>query len=329
MSPALPSRSLLAALLLLALASCQETATEAPWLTYPGLDGHYRFLPLLGTSHDPSSNASISCAGCHPGDSFTQPVCTTCHGQATTDGLHTYLNGPSAGQLLAGYEWTPPPPAAWRRPRCLECHPQGGIPDAGHHGFFPVADGTPHSRASLGRAAGAFCAACHGDPLDKANVATLACVTCHADASRVQAPLPGSHGNLLTLDSYPLVPAPRDCLRCHDGGQVDRIAAHGSKPGPAGFGRAGPWDGSAAECAVNPDGCKHGVAPSGAPTSCNVAQPPRWCVNCFTCHDARPPAFGGAGAGQPSRPWAQDWKIPATSANQTAATACRGCHGPQ
>lgn len=324
------SRSPLAALAALSLAAvaCEQKAIDAPWLTYPGIDGHDRYLPLLGTSHDPNLQASVTCSSCHPGDTFTQPVCTGCHGQAATDGLHTLL---ATGQLLAGYAWTPPPSAtvAWRAPSCLTCHPQGGIPNASHHGFFPVDDASAHSRAKLGTAAGSFCLACHADPLDKASLAKLNCVVCHQGAA-VQAPLPGKHATLLTANAYPIQATPRDCLRCHDGGQVDRVAAHGSRPGPTGYGRAGPWDGDPVACGGPDQGaCKHGIPPGGAPGSCNVSPPPRWCVDCFACHDARPPAYGGAGPGLASRPWAQDWKIPASTANQTAAAACRGCHGPQ
>ncbi|MBI5069165.1 MAG: hypothetical protein HZB56_13090 [Deltaproteobacteria bacterium] len=318
-----PSLRLLPALALL-LAACQKETVEAPWLTYPGLDGHARYLPLLNTSHDPNTQASVTCASCHPGTTFTQPVCTGCHGQAATAGLHTSL---ATGQTIAGYEWTPPPPAPWQRPSCLTCHPQGGIPDASHHSFFPVDEASSHSRAKLGSAAGSFCLACHSDPLDKANVQKLNCVLCHQGAG-VQVPLPGSHATLLTVDSFPIVPTPRDCLRCHDGGQVDRVAAHGSLPGPPGFGSAGPWD-SDPICGTDPlrptEGCKHGR--QGSP------------VNCFACHDALPPAYGGTGPGLPSRPWAQDWNLPATSLGQTAGPtnargtarvhACAGCHQPQ
>jgi len=324
-----PVPRILPAALALLLAACDQKTLEAPWLTYPGVDGHARYVPLLGTSHDPGA---VTCADCHPGASFTQPVCTVCHEKVATTSLHTGSTG-----VLAGFQFTDPPdplknpPIAWQRPSCLatDCHPRAGIPDASHHSFFPVGDGTPHSRAAMGSAAGSFCKACHREPLDKGNLATLECVTCHQNPASVSAPLPGNHANLLTANSYPIVPTSRDCLRCHDGGQVDRVATHGSRPGPTGYGGAGPWDGSAAECAINSDGCKHGVAPTGTPTACNVQPLPRWCVSCFACHDALPPAFGGALPGLTSRPWAQDWKIPATTANQAAATACRGCHGPQ
>jgi len=304
-----------------ALAACEKESVNAPWLTYPGVDGHLRFLPLLGTSHDPSTNASVTCGSCHPGDTFTQPVCTGCHGQAATDGLHTVV---STGQLLASYSWTPPPnppTVAWQAPSCLVCHPQGGIPDAAHHSFFPVADGTPHSRANLGRATGAFCMACHNDPLDKQNLDTLTCVTCHASAA-VQTPLPGNHSSMLTANAYPIVPRPRDCLRCHDDGKVLRVVDHGSKQGPPGFGRAGPWDSDTARCPANSD--KHGC--------------PNTPVYCFDCHKGLPPLFGGTGPGLPSRPWAQDWKVPATSAGETGGcvsetatpnAGCCRCHEPK
>jgi len=309
MSPAL--RILPAALALLA-AACQQKTVEAPWLTYPGLDGHARFLPLLGTSHDPNSAASVTCSSCHPGSTFTQPVCTGCHGQAATDGLHTLL---ATGQLLPGYEWTLPPPAPWQRPRCLECHPQGGLPDAAHHTFFPVGAGTKHATRT--------CLSCHGDPLDKQNVTKLLCGECHRSGVGFPAGAPtldAAHALVVASpDGWDPVNArskPQNCLRCHDGAAVKRIADHGKLPGPTGFGRAGPWDGVPLH---------YGTLDAA--------------VYCFDCHKAAPPGplFSGRGPGLTGRVWAQDWKIPATSASEQAGCvsetatperACCKCHGP-
>lgn len=288
--------------LALSLAGCHG-GTDAPSVTYPEVAGHARYLPLLGTAHDPNRHPSISCDSCHPGDTFREPVCTSCHGKAETDAIHTRTG---TGAVLPGYTWTPPGTgAAWSPPSCLAagCHPRGGVPDIEHDVYFPVGAGTPHDRT---------CGACHADPLDKGNLATLLCVTCHAGV-KVQVRLPGSHATLLRADAYPAAPTPADCLRCHDRAQVDRVARHGVRPGPAPYGPAGPWDGEAsADCSRDRDACKHGK--------------PGTAVNCFSCHDARPPLFGGAGPGVPSRPWAQDWKLPATTAGQSEA--CRGCHGP-
>lgn len=284
------------------LAACGEQ-TSAPSVTYPGIDGHAKYLPLVGTSHDPATHPSVTCEACHPGTTFREPVCTGCHARADTTALHTA----ASGAVLQDYAWTPPPSGtvAWQPPSCLRCHPEGGVTSAFHDRYFPVGRGTAHDRS---------CGACHGDPLDKANVSKLRCVTCHSSAA-VAKPLPAPHAGLLRADSYPASPSPADCLRCHDLARVDRIASHGARRGPTGYGRAGPWDGdAAADCSVDRDACKHGKPGSA--------------VHCFSCHDAPPPAFGGKGAGIPGRPWAQDWKIPATTAGQTGATSCRGCHGP-
>jgi hypothetical protein len=274
------------------LAACGGDGSTAPWLTDPGVDGHAKYLPLVGTAHDPSTHPSITCASCHPAttSSFRQPVCTGCHTQTETTSLHTSA---ATGTVLDDYSWTPPPASGvrWQRPRCLGCHPQGGVPDLVHDRYFPIGAGTPHDRT---------CGACHGDALEKENVAQLRCVTCHS-SSAVKVRLPGPHATFLRADSYPAAPTAADCLRCHARAQVDRVASHGTRAGPSGFGPAGPWDGV------------HGTS-GGA-------------VNCFACHNARPPSLGGPGPGVPDRPWAQDWSIPASTANQTAATACRGCHG--
>jgi hypothetical protein len=290
--------------LALSVAGCGQAPT-ATWLTDPGVAGHARYLPLAGTSHDPSTHPSITCDSCHPGTTFQEPVCTGCHGESETTALHTRT---TTRQALAGFTWTAPPRAGvpWERPSCLVCHPQGGVPDFVHEAYFPVGAGTAHDRS---------CSACHGDPLDKGDLSTLRCITCHSGPA-VRVPLPGPHATLLRADSWPAVPTAADCLRCHDRAQVDRVASHGTRQGPAGSGRAGPWDGSAtADCSLDRDACKHGKPGSA--------------VNCFACHNALPPLFGGPGAGRAGRPWAQDWKIPASTANQAAGAACRGCHGPE
>lgn len=275
----------------LALGACGAAGdADAPWLSYTGVDGHAKFLPLTGTAHDPATHPSVTCESCHPGSTFRQPVCTGCHGQSETTALHTSA---VTGKVLEEYEWTPPPGGgvAWHRPSCLRCHPQGGVPDVAHQAYFPVGSGTAHDRA---------CGTCHSDPLDKKSLSKLRCVACHGGAT-VAVPLPGTHATLLRGDSYPAEPTPADCLRCHAGGRVLRIAAHDERRGPSEFGPAGPWDGA------------HGATGTA--------------VNCFSCHNAPPPLFGGRGPGIASRPWAQDWSIPATTAGQTDAGACRGCHG--
>lgn len=274
--------------LVLSLAACTQPV-DAPWLTNPGVDGHARYLPLAGSSHDPGLHPSITCESCHPGTTFREPVCTGCHAESDTTAIHT-----SGGTPISGYTWTPPPSAtvAWQRPSCLVCHPGGGVSDFDHNRWFPLGAGTKHTVRS--------CTTCHSDPLDKGNLAKLRCVTCHG-GSGVRAPLPGTHASLLLRDSYPAAPTPADCLRCHDQGQVLRVADHGKRNGPTDFGGAGPWDGD------------HGTA--------GLA------VNCFTCHDAPPPLFNGKGAGIADRRWAQDWRIPALTAGQTADQACRRCHG--
>jgi hypothetical protein len=273
----------------LAVAACAPQ-TDAPWLTSPGVDGHAKYLPLAGSSHDPGLHPTIRCESCHPGTTFREPVCTDCHKESETTPLHT-----SGGRPISGYVWTPPPSAGgpWQRPSCLSagCHPKGGVSDLDHGRWFPVGAGTKHTVRT--------CTTCHTDPLDKGNLSKLACITCHA-GSAVARPLPGTH-TLLLRESYPTSPTPADCLRCHDASQVLRIGSHGKLRGPTGFGGAGPWDG---------DHGQDGAA-----------------VNCFACHDAPPPLFNGKGAGVADRPWAQDWRIPAVTAGQTASTACRGCHG--
>jgi len=262
----------IAAVALLSVSACGSSQAEAPWLTYPGMEAHSRWLPLMGTAHEPSSSGAVQCSGCHPGNSFQRSLvdCTTCHlsmGSTTpalaTDAIHGGMADYASAKAGGG--------AAY----CLGCHPQAQatITDGAHHAFFPVGPGTKHNRA---------CSACHSDPLDRKNLAKLQCVTCHSDPTA----FPGFATKHARVLDYPASnPSPTWCLRCHDSGQLDLIGSHGRQPGAAGLG--GPGDG-------NHD------------------------THCFQCHTMVPPAapFSGAGAGLPSRPWAQDWK----------QSDCAGCH---
>jgi len=281
-------RSISIAAALLAAAACGKSQ-EAPWLTYPGYDAH-AFFPLKLSAHE-----GLVCEDCHVNGvtgptTFKQFTCTGCHlgthSRANTDSWHT-----TAG--VADY--------VWDTPTCFKCHPLGRA-NTKHHLFFPVGEGTKHNRV---------CSECHlPDLVTRKDPATLKCIGCHTDPARFPAPSLAQRHALVT--DYPAATAlgPKDCLRCHDNGQVDRLATHGRKPGPAGYGPAGPWDG-----VVGTDG-GHGVANQRA--------------RCFSCHDAPPPPpySTGAGPGLPNRPWAQDWKIPATTSAHPKG-ACGGCHGPQ
>lgn len=217
------------AVVALALSACQSQAgQEAPWNTYPGIAGHARYLPLAGTSHEPTAGGPVTCEGCHTTpDTFSKFECTGCHAQAETTARHTPSGG---GAPIAGYAWT--------TADCMRCHPTGGITDADHAVFFPIGAAAKHERV---------CTSCHSDPLDKPNLATLQCVACHSDATRFPAPdLTERHVHAidqtrLPVLDYPAAPAPADCLRCHADSQVDFIASHGRQTGPEG--RAGPGDG--------------------------------------------------------------------------------------
>jgi hypothetical protein len=252
-------------LALLALAGCQAQQDEAPWNTYPGIDGHARYLPLAGTSHQPSATGPIRCEDCHTTPStFTQFDCIGCHAQAPTTSIHT-----PAGTT------TPIAQYAWTTADCMKCHPQGGISDAAHGVFFPIGQGARHPRT---------CRPCHPDPLDKQSLtgpAAPQCVLCHSDPftfpglSLAERHLHATEPTKLPVLDYPLAPAARDCLRCHDQSQVDRIALHGLQPGPAGSG--------------GPGQIVDGLLVHDS--------------HCFNCHS------GPASVGLPSRPWAQNWKV--------------------
>jgi hypothetical protein len=254
---------------LLSFCACGgASSTQAPWLSYPGMESHTRWLPLMGTAHEPSLTGPVQCSSCHPGSSFarSQVDCTTCHTAAATDPLHVSIPEAARYAQLTGKD------------KCLACHPTGqaGLTDAAHHSFFPVGPGSKHNRA---------CSACHSDPLDRKNLAKLQCVTCHADPAK----FPGFDTKHARVLDYPAnAPSPIWCLRCHDSGQVDLIGAHGRQAGAAGQG--GPGDGNhdthCFQC--------HTMVPPSAPfngTGPGLASRP-WAQDwkqsaCSACHNGR------------------------------------------
>jgi len=256
-------RSISTAAALLALAAC-GSSQKAPWLTYPGYDGHAAF-PLRASAHE-----GLVCNDCHVTGvtnptSFKQFTCTGCHlgthSRASTDPWHS---SPAV------------PDYAWDSAGCFRCHPQGQA--FTRHGlFFPVGGGTKHNRV---------CSDCHAtDPALRKVVSSLKCVGCHTGTLFPPPSLAARHSAV--KDYLAATVGPADCLRCHDDGQVDRVATHGRLPGPGTFGTAGPADGD------------HGA------------------VACLICHNMVPPSFGGPQPGIANRPWAQDWK---------SANGCSKCH---
>jgi len=190
------------AVALAASAGCGGTGKDANWLTDPGVAGHARYFPLAATPHDPTAvGTSVTCQGCHPGDSFAQFDCATCHTAAATDPLH-------AG--VASYAHT--------SAACLGCHPTGSIAAPPNHDAadFPRGSGTSH--AAVG------CIQCHTDLSNPTITANFACASCHAG-------LPGGfvagHASVAGVDAS--TPSAQ-CLACHGDGQTNPIASHTQFP---------------------------------------------------------------------------------------------------
>ena len=191
---------------------------SAPWDTYPGIDGHAAYLPLRGTAHDPTGlSSATSCEGCHPGTSFRDFVCVSCHTAAQTDPIHV-------SSVASGYV-----PGAVTSADCYRCHPDGqGMSAAAHGPFFPI-DTASHP---------ALCQTCHNDPTARTDPTKLACVSCHQTR-------PGFSTAHSRVRDYPVSVTAPWCLRCHADSQVDTIAGHGRQTaagGPRGGG--GPGDGN-------------------------------------------------------------------------------------
>jgi hypothetical protein len=211
-----------AAAALLAVAACQggESATSAPWLTYPGIDGHARYLPLAGTSHDPSAaGTTVACTGCHTDpSSFRSFQCTTtCHTSAVVTPLHTGVTTFSYGDQA-----------------CYDCHRAGIAAPANHNtAFFPVGAGTKH--------AGIRCSECHTDLASPNDPRNFHCADCHRSLSPPLSAhdpvnIPDGLGvlavDILTVHTSqntvgtPLSLTSENCLRCHADSQVDRASGH-------------------------------------------------------------------------------------------------------
>jgi hypothetical protein len=182
-------------LLAVAAAGCSRRS-DAPWLTAVDLAAHAAFLPLAGTVHDPTvASTGVSCDACHPGTTFKQFDCTTCHTQAQADPLH-------AG--VAGYQWA--------SASCYGCHPTGTGTMADHGSFFPIGTGSSHA---LG------CTQCHTDSARRTDPSTLACASCHAAIAGFST----AHAAVADYDA-----TSPGCVRCHGDAQVDRVAAHTQFP---------------------------------------------------------------------------------------------------
>ena len=193
------------ALLVIVAAACGKSGSTAPWLTDPGVNGHGRFFPLAGTPHDPTTpGTTVSCDACHPGNTFAEFDCTTCHAADATDPLHTGVSG---------YTHT--------SPACLQCHPSGTIAAPADHDtrFFPRGTGTAH--AALG------CRQCHTDLANPTVPANFACAGCHATLSGFST----AHAAVTGVNAS--TPSAQ-CLVCHGDSQVNKVAAHTQFPIAAG-----------------------------------------------------------------------------------------------
>jgi hypothetical protein len=192
-------------LALLALAACGKEGSTGPWLTDPGVNGHAKFFPLAGTPHDPTAaGTTVTCNACHPGTTFAQFDCITCHTGAKTDPLH-------AG--VGGYTYT--------SAGCYSCHPNGSVAPPPDHDtkFFPRGTGSAH--------ASVYCSQCHTDLTQASNPTNFACATCHAGLSgftTAHAAVTGVNASTTSAQ----------CLECHGDSQVDKVASHTKFPIAAG-----------------------------------------------------------------------------------------------
>jgi hypothetical protein len=207
-------RAVLLLALLISAAACGSQGSAGPWLTDPGVNGHAKFFPLAGTPHDPTAaGTTVSCDACHPGTTFAQFDCITCHTAAKTDPLHTGVSGYT--HTSAG---------------CFSCHPTGsssGMPPDHDTRLFPRGTGSKH--------AGISCSQCHTDLTQASNPANFACASCHngiAGFAGKHDPINGVGIVVMTTCSNgtrgttAVLLTSENCLRCHGDSQVFRVASH-------------------------------------------------------------------------------------------------------
>lgn len=270
---------------LAALAACRSEK-PANWLT-----------PLTRASHavyyeiERGSHATTDCSGCHGAfDTFARFDCLSCHGAAETDPAH-------AG--LAGYQRA--------SESCYGCHQSGeGIDPQTHARFFPLTHGASHG--------GFTCASCHVVPGDRK---VVDCATCHEHAEATLAPLHAA------VDGWAF--DGRACLRCHDDGHVNPVAAHAAFP----ITRGGHAESFCLECHTTPSTAKpwtqdfrrfdclgcHGAAETD-PHHAGVAGYTRASASCYGCHTE-----GGA-----IDPAAHAAFFPIAAGTPHAGAACATCH---
>lgn len=254
------------AVLLTALAAsgCGNGGAPGPWLTDPGVDGHTRFFPLAGTPHDPGApGTTVSCNACHPGNTFAQFDCTTCHTAAATDPLHA---------AVSGYTHT--------SAACFQCHPTGGKGAPPDHDtrLFPRGTGTAHEAIA--------CTDCHTDLQNPNSPAKFACGTCHLsrDAALVSKHTTNPSNPAIRVSSSEISTSnSATCLRCHADAQVTLTSSHVT-------GREGQPPHQGARCLQCHD-LYRTDKPFGADFATDPAASSKLAGRhgCYVCHTSAPP----------------------------------------
>lgn len=241
---------------------CGRERSPGDWLTDPGVEGHARFFPLAGTAHDVREpSTGVTCDDCHPGTTFTQFDCTTCHTAARVDTLHTGV-----------------PEYVHSSPACYACHPDGvggRAPPDHDTRLFPRGAGTVHAAVS--------CRECHTDLSQPDVPSHFACGTCHLrlDAALVSRHTNPSSASLRVVAAEISTADAATCLRCHADAQVvttHRRAQEGDPPHE---------DARCLQC--------HDVPRADKPFGIDFASDPALASKlaarrgCYHCHDRAPP----------------------------------------
>ena len=277
-----------------------------------GAAGPAKVVFTIGASN---SAHLVSCDQCHtgtlgssarknPAADFANASCDACHltsGPNSVAAAHTGF-GVAVGSYTAG---DPNNSSA-----CLACHPNGERATNFSHLWFPIGVADVHN------AAVAKCATCHADPTTyqgspAANVARIACTSCHNDSAanlnfQKGFSITAVHSAARVGKDIWSVPSGMDyasnalCLKCHAGNIGGTVAGFST---PLVF-RLAQHDNHCSLRGKNLTGGDpaHWVDNKSDITGVNL---------CFACHNATT----GAGA----TPWAADWPKGPTA-------SCTACH---
>jgi len=207
--------------------SCHDHAQTATDTSHAGVSGYkYDSKSCLGCH--PSGMATALSRADHssqffpidPGKSHGNAQCSDCHTNASDKKQFTCLTCHEHAQDVLAPKHVGVTDYKWDSQACLSCHPQSSVPELPRmaHTLFPIDVGTKHANTQ--------CGDCHTNPSDKSQ---FTCIGCHDHAEPVTTPKHTKvagytydspscyrcHSNGAAVFDHATLPAPPNCLGCH------------------------------------------------------------------------------------------------------------------